>query len=79
MDSVIFVDVENLDADVLITADIRASSAGWRLSRGRSDLLEEVLVDLDEVDRAFHLHSDPVLDHELGEQGAVDKHNARGY
>lgn len=49
------------------------------MSRGRSDLLEEVLVDLDEVNRTLHLHSDPVLDHELGEQGAIDKHNARGY
>lgn len=36
---------------------------------GRPDLLEEVLVDLDEVNRTLHLHSDPVLDHELGEQG----------
>lgn len=47
-----------------------ASSNRFSHSADEAELLEEIL-DFNQVDCALHLHSDPMFEYELGEQGAV--------
>ena len=43
------------------------------------DLLEEVLVDLDDLDRSLDLHTDAVADYQSGEALAIDQYHPRGH